>query len=140
MANRYAVKTGELTFNGTVYDTASLPAMAGEQREAVETTANSDTIKQFTKGAVKEVSEFTVTVFQKGAGDITVDMSGPLTIASVLENGTADVNHSHSYNNVLVTNVSPPVIDATSDRKAVYDVTFKPDGSTAAAQTTQGNT
>lgn len=135
MPSRYAVKTGVLTFNGTTYDAASLPAMAGEQREAVETTANSDTTKQFIKGAVKEVSEFTVTVFQKGTGDITVDMTGPLTIASVLENGTADVNHTHSYNNVLVTNVSPPVLDATSDRKAVYDVTFKPDGSVAS----QGN-
>jgi hypothetical protein len=40
----------------------------------------------------------------------------------------------------IVTKVSPPYIEATGDRKLVYDVTFRPDGSTAAAQTTQGNT
>ena len=53
-----------------------------------------------------------------------------------LENGGTDVTTSVSYNKVIVTKVAPPSLDASGDRKAVYDVTFRPDGSVAA----QGNT
>ena len=133
MANRYAVKSATLTFGGTAYDMASGPAMKGETKDAVETTALSDQIKQFISGALKEVDEFTVTLYQKGTGDITVDADpAALTISVTLENGVEDVTASVAYSKAIVTKVSPPSIDASSDRKAVYDVTFRPDGSTGA--------
>lgn len=136
MANRYAVKSAVLTFGGTTYDMATGPAMVGETREACETTALSDTRKQWIPGALVETDEFTLTLYQKGSGDITVDAApAALSIAVTLENGGTDVTATVSYTKAIVTKVAPPNIDASSDRKAVYDVTFRPDGSTGA----QGN-
>lgn len=133
MAQRYAVKSAVLTFGGTTYDMATGPAMKAETKEAVETTALSDQIKQFIPGAVKETDEFTVTLYQKGTGDITVDATpAALSIAVTLENGDADVSATVSYAKAIVTKVAPPSIDASGDRKATYDVTFRPDGSAAA--------
>lgn len=133
MANRYAVKSIVLTFGGATYDAATLPAMKAETKEAVETTATSDGVKQFIPGALKEIDEFTVTLYQKGSGDITPDASpAALTLAVTLENGGTDVTASVSYNKAIVTKVTPPSIDASGDRKATYDVTFRPDGSEAA--------
>ncbi len=132
MANRYAVKSAVLTFGGTTYDMASGPAMKAETKEAVETTALSDQVKQFITGALKEVGEFTITLYQKGSGDITVDADpAALSIAVTLENGRTDVTATVSYAKAIVTKVAPPSIDASGDRKATYDVTFRPDGSTA---------
>jgi hypothetical protein len=136
MANRYAVKSATLTFGSTTFDMASGPAMKAETKEACETTALSDSRKQWIPGALVETDEFTVSLYQKGSGDITVDDApASLTIAVTLENGGTDVTTSVSYNKVIVTKVAPPSLDASSDRKAVYDVTFRPDGSVAA----QGN-
>jgi hypothetical protein len=136
MANRYAVKSATLTFGSTTYDMASGPAMKAETKDAVETTALSDQVKQFITGALKEVDEFTVSLYQKGTGDITVDDTpAALTIAVTLENGGTDVTASVAYAKAIVTKVAPPSLDASGDRKAVYDVTFRPDGSVAA----QGN-
>lgn len=132
MANRYAVKSAVLTFGGATYDMASGPAMKAETKEAVETTALSDQVKQFITGALKEVDEFTITLYQKGTGDITVDAApAALSIAVTLENGGTDVTATVSYNKAIVTKVAPPSIDASGDRKATYDVTFRPDGSVA---------
>ena len=129
MANRYAVKSAILTFGGATYDMASGPAMKAETKEACETTALSDSRKQFIPGALVETDEFTVTIFQKGTGDITVDAApAALSIAVTLENGGTDATATVSYNKVIVTKVAPPSIDASGDRKATYDVTFRPDG------------
>lgn len=131
MANRYAVKSAVLTFGGETYDMATGPAMKAETKEAVDTTALSDSVKQFTTGALKEIDEFTVTLYQKGSGDITVDAApAALSIAVTLENGGTDVTANVAYAKAIVTKVAPPSLDASSDRKAVYDVTFRPDGST----------
>lgn len=136
MANRYAVKSAVLTFGGETYDMATGPAMKAETKEAVDTTALSDSVKQFITGALKEIDEFTVTLYQKGSGDITVDAApAALSIAVTLENGGTDVTANVAYAKAIVTKVAPPSLDASSDRKAVYDVTFRPDGSTGA----QGN-
>lgn len=129
---RYAVKSATLSFNSGSYDMASGPAAKGETQEAVEVTALSDSIRQYIPGAVTEVDEFTVTVFQKGSGDITVGTAGALTISVTLENGVTDATATVSYNKCIVTKVAPPSIDASGDRKATYDVTFRPDGSVAA--------
>ena len=130
---RYAVKSATLTFNGTTYDMATGPAMAAETKDAVEVTALSDSIKQFIPGALKEVDEFTVSIYQKGSGNLTVDTaSAALTISVTLENGVADATATVSYNKAIITKVAPPSLDATGDRKATYDVTFRPDGSVAA--------
>lgn len=129
---RYAIKTATLTFGGATYDMASGPAMAAETKEAVEVTALSDSVKQFITGALKEVDEFTVTLYDKGANNITVDdTAAALSISVTLENGVADATATVSYAKAIVTKVSPPSIDASSDRKATYDVTFRPDGSSA---------
>lgn len=133
MANRYAVKSAVLTFGGETYDMATGPAMKAETKEAVDTTALSDSVKQFITGALKEIDEFTVTLYQKGSGDITVDAApAALSIAVTLENGGTDVTANVAYAKAIVTKVAPPSLDASSDRKAVYDVTFRPDGSTGA--------
>lgn len=131
MANRYAVKSATLTFGGAAYDVATGPVMKGQTKEAVETTALSDGRKQFIPGALLEDDEFTVTLYQKGSGDITVDATpAALTISVTLEDGGTDVTSTVSYNKCIVTKVAPPGIDASGDRKATYDVTFRPDGST----------
>ena len=133
MANsRYAVKSATLTFGSSTYDMDVSPVMKGETKEAVEVTALTDSVKQFIPGALKEEDELTITLYQKGTGDITPDATpAALSIAVVLENGTTDVSATVSYNKAIVTKVAPPQIDASSDRKATYDVTFRPDGSVA---------
>ena len=130
---RYAVKSAILTFDSVTYDMASGPTMKAETKEAVEVTALSDQIKQFIPGAVKEVDEFTVSLYDKGASNLTVDVTpAALTISVTLENGVADATATVSYANAIVTKVAPPSVDASGDRKATYDVTFRPDGSTGA--------
>lgn len=129
--SRYAVKSATLTFGSTTYEMASGPVMKAQTKEAVEVTALTDGVKQFIPGALTEDDEFTVTLYQKGSGDITVgDTPAALTLAVTLENGSGtDATASVSYAKAIVTKVSPPSIDASGDRKAVYDVTFRPDGS-----------
>ena len=134
MASRYAVKSATLTFGGTTYDIYSGPVMKAETKDAVETTALQDSVKQWIVGALKEVDEFTVTLYQKGSGDITVDATpAALSIAVTLENGGTDATATVSYAKAIVTKVAPPNIDASSDRRAVYDVTFRPDGTTGSS-------
>ena len=129
---RYAVKTAVLTFGAATYDMYTGPVMKGETKDEVEVTALSDVIKQFIPGAVKEVDSFTVTLYQKGTGDLTVDDTpAALTISVTLENGVTDATATVSYNKAIVTKVAPPNVDASGDRRATYDVTFRPDGSTA---------
>ena len=129
--SRYAVKTATLTYGATAFDMAAGPAATAETCEAVDVTALGDSVKQFIKGALTEKDEFTVTLYQKGSGDLTTaTATGALTIAVTLENGSGtDVTTSVSYARALITKVSPPSIDASGDRKATYDVTFRPDGS-----------
>lgn len=131
---RFGVKSATLTFNSNTYDVASMPTMKGETKDAIDVTALSDTVKQFIAGALKETDEFTVTLYQKGANDLTVDTAAAaLSIAVTLENGIdSDVTATVSYNRCIITKVSPPSIDASGDRKATYDVTFRPDGTSAA--------
>ena len=130
---RYAVKSAVLTFDGTAYDMASGPVQKAETKEAVEVTGLSDSVKQFITGALTEVDEFTVSLFYNGTGDIAVgDNPAALSIEVTLENGVdADVTATVSYARVIVTKVAPPSIDATGDRKATYEVTFRPDGTSA---------
>lgn len=131
---RWGVKTAILTFDGTVYAMANGPAGKSETRDAIDVTALSDTVKQFIKGAVKEIGEFTVTLYQQGSGDLTVDAKpAAATIAVTLENGIdPDVTETVSFPKLIVTNVSYPNQDASGDRKGTYDVTFRPDGSEVA--------
>ena len=131
--SRYAVKSATLTFGSTTFEMASGPAMKAQTKEAVDVTALTDSIKQFIPGALTEDDEFTVTLYQKGSGDITVgDAPAALTISVTLENGSGtDATATVSYAKAIVTKVAPPSIDASGDRKAVYDVTFRPDGSSS---------
>lgn len=136
--SRYAIKSATLTFNSTTYDMASGPAGKSETREAVDVTALSDTIKQFIPGAIKETDEFTVTLYCKSTGDITVDTApAAASIAVVLEDGSGtDANASVAFTKVIPTKVSYSNQDASGDRKGTYDVTFRPDGTAA---TNSGN-
>ena len=129
--SRYAVKSATLTYGAASFDMASGPAATAETCEAVDVTALSDSVKQFIKGALTEKDEFTVTLYQKGSGDLTTaTTTGALTITVTLENGSGtDATATVSYARALITKVSPPSIDASGDRKATYDVTFRPDGS-----------
>lgn len=139
--NRYHVKSAKLTFGSTEYEMANGPAAKGETKEAVDVTALTDVIKQFIPGAVKEVDEFTVTLFDKGSGMPTVDAApAQLKLEVVLDNGqlTTPVSATVTYNKAIVTKVAPPSQDASGDRKATVDVTFRPDGSSAAAQAGNG--
>ena len=143
MGNRFALKNATLTFGTATFDTATIIVLPPQTREAVDVTANSDDVHQYIKGALKDNDEITLTIYQKSSGNITVDDApAALAVAGTLEDGvtTPDPTINLNIPRAIVTKVSPPYLEATSDRKAVYDVTFRPDGSTAAAQTTQGNT
>ena len=143
MGNRFALKNATLTFGTATFDTATIIVLPPQTREAVDVTANSDDVHQYIKGALKDNDEITLTIYQKSSGNITVDDApAALAVAGTLEDGvtTPDPTINLNIPRAIVTKVSPPYIEATGDRKAVYDVTFRPDGSTAAAQTTQGNT
>lgn len=143
MANRFALKNATLTFGTATYDTSTIIVLPPQTREAVDVTANSDDVHQYIKGALKNNDEITLTIYQKSSGNITVDDApAALAVAGNIEDGvtTPDPTVSLNIPRAIVTKVSPPYIEATGDRKLVYDVTFQPDGSAAAAQTTQGNT
>lgn len=128
--NRYAVKSATLTFGGTAYEMANGPAKKPETREPVEVTSLTDQIKQFIPGALKELNEFTVTLYSKGEGDLTVDDApAALKIEVALSNGEdADVSASVEFGKAMVTNITPTDHDASGDRKATYQVTFRPSG------------
>ena len=128
---RWGVKSATLTFNSASYEMASGPAMKSETKEPIEVTGLTDSVKRFIQGALKETDEFTVTLYQKSTGDITVDASpAALSLSVTLENGIdSDPTVSASIAKAIVTKVSYPNLDASGDRKATYDVTFRPDGS-----------
>ena len=134
---RFAVKSATFKFGDKTFDMETGPVMKAETREAVEVTALSDAVKRFIPGALKEVDEFTVSLYMTGAADITVDSApAALRIEVVIENGESeDVSFALEYPTAIVTKVAPSQIQASSDRKALYDVTIRPDGSDAAAQT-----
>lgn len=143
MANRFALKNATLTFGTATYDTSTIIVLPPQTREAVDVTANSDDVHQYIKGALKDNDEITLTIYQKSSGNITVDDApAALAVAGTLEDGvtTPDPTVNLNIPRAIVTKVSPPYIEAAGDRKLVYDATFRPDGSAAAAQTTQGNT
>ena len=130
--NRWGIKSATLTFGSTTYDMASGIAGKSETRDALEVTALSDQVKQFIVGALKEIDEFTLTLFQ-GTTDITIDTAPAAASLSVtLENGIdEDATVTASFNKLIVTKVAYPTQDASGERKATYDVTFRPDGATA---------
>lgn len=132
--NRWGVKSATLEYGGTTYDMASGPAGKSETRDAIDVTALSENTKHFITGALKEVDEFTVTLFQ-GTSDITVDTAPASAMLSVvLENGVdSDTSISAKFNNLIVTKVAYPQQDASGDRKGTYDVTFRPDGTPLSA-------
>lgn len=132
--NRWGVKSATLEYGGTKYDMASGPAGKSETRDAIDVTALSENTKHFITGALKEVDEFTVTLFQ-GTSDITVDTAPASAMLSVvLENGVdSDTSISVGFNNLIVTKVAYPQQDASGDRKGTYDVTFRPDGTPLSA-------
>ena len=132
--NRWGVKSATLEYGGTKYDMASGPAGKSETREAIDVTALSENTKHFITGALKEVDEFTVTLFQ-GTSDITVDTAPASAMLSVvLENGVdSDTSISVGFNKLIVTKVAYPAQDASGDRKGTYDVTFRPDGTSLSA-------
>ena len=132
--NRWGVKSATLEYGGTTYDMASGPAGKSETRDAIDVTALSENTKHFITGALKEVDEFTVTLFQ-GTSDITVDTAPASAMLSVvLENGVdSDTSISAKFNNLIVTKVAYPSQDASGDRKGTYDVTFRPDGTQLSA-------
>lgn len=135
MGNRFALKSGTLTFGDTAYDAASIIVLPPETREAVDVTATSDEVHQYIKGALKNNDEITLTLYMKASGNLSTDAApAAFAVAGVLEDGitTPDPTISLNFNRAIITKVSPPYLEATSDRKAVYDVTFQPDGSTAA--------
>lgn len=135
--NRFAVKSATFSFGSTSLDMASAPVIAGETREACEVTSLADQVRRFIKGALKEKNEFTASFYDKGTGMPTVD-SAPanVSISVTLENGEdTDVTETYTEK-CLVTKVSPPSQDATGDRKATVDITFRPTGE--ASSSSQG--
>lgn len=131
---RYHVKSATLKFGEETFEMANGPAAKGETREAVDVTSLADTVKKFIPGAVKELDEFTVTMFDKGSGMPSVDdKPAKLEISVTLSDGeNADVSAKVEYLKAIVTKVAPPSQDATGDRKATVDVTFKPNGEVGA--------
>lgn len=127
--NRWGIKSATLTFGGTTYDMSASQVGKSETRDALDVTALSESTKHFITGALKEIDEFTVTLFQ-GTSDITIDTEpAAATFNVTLENGVdADASVTASFKRLIVTKVAYPQQDASSERKATYDVTFRPDG------------
>jgi len=132
---RWGVKSATFTFNSVTYEMANGSAgVMGETKDALEVTSLTDSIKRFITGALKEQDEFTLTLYLKSTGNLTVDTSpAAASITATLENGVdADATVTVSFQKLIVTKVSPPSLDASGDRKATVDVTFRPDGTVAA--------
>lgn len=129
MMNRWGIKSATLTFGSTSYDMASGVAGKSETKDAIDVTALTDQVKRYITGAVKEIDEFTVTLYQSSS-DITVDTAPAAgTISVTLENGEEqDASVTVSFAKLIVTKVAYPSVDASGDRKATYDVTFRPNG------------
>lgn len=132
--NRWGVKSATLSFGNATYEMAAGPAGQSETREPIDVTSLDDQVKRFIKGALKEIDEFTVTLYQKSDGNLTSDAApAALSLAVALENGIdPDASASVEIAKAIVSKVAYPNQDASGDRKATYDVTFRPDGSTAA--------
>lgn len=83
------------------------PAGKSETKDAIEVTALSEQVKHFITGALKEVDEFTLTLFQ-GSSDLTVDTApAAASIAVTLENGIdSDITATVSFNKLIVTKVA----------------------------------
>jgi len=128
---RWGVKSATLSFNSNTFEMASGPAGKSETKEALDVTGLTDSVKRFIAGALKETDEFTVTLYQKSSGDLTVDTApAALSISVTLENGIdSDATVSVSIAKAIITKVAYPNQDASGDRKGTYDVTFRPDGS-----------
>ena len=128
---RWGVKSATLSFNSNTFEMASGPAGKSETKEALDVTGLTDSVKRFIAVALKETDEFTVTLYQKSSGDLTVDTApAALSISVTLENGIdSDATVSVSIAKAIITKVAYPNQDASGDRKGTYDVTFRPDGS-----------
>jgi len=128
---RWGVKSATLSFNSNTFEMASGPAGKSETKEALDVTGLTDSVKRFIAGALKETDEFTVTLYQKSSGDLTVDTApAALSISVTLENGIdSDATVSVSIAKAIITKVAYQNQDASGDRKGTYDVTFRPDGS-----------
>jgi len=135
--NRWGVKSATLTFGNAAYEMAAGPAGQSETREPIDVTSLDDQVKRFIKGALKEIDEFTVTLYQKSTGNLTSDAEpATLSLAVALENGVdPDASASVEIAKAIVSKVAYPNHEATGDRKATYDVTFRPDGSPAQSGT-----
>ena len=107
---RWGVKSAVFTYGSTTYDMASGPAGKSETKDAIDVTALSEQVKHFITGALKEVDEFTLTLFQNDTGDLTVDTT-PLSasIAVTLENGVdSDASVTVAFNRLIITKVAYP--------------------------------
>lgn len=142
MGTRFHIKSATLTFGTNSFEMASGPAAKSQTKEAVDVTALADSVKQFIPGAIVEDDEFTVSLYDKGAAMPSVaDAPAVLTIAVTLSNGQdSDVTETVAYNKAIVTKVAAPDQEGKGERKATVDVTFRPDGSAAPAQTQTTNT
>lgn len=131
--DRWGVKSATLKFGEATYEMAAGPSGKSETREALEVTALSDSVKRFIAGALKEIDEFTVTLYQKKENNLTADSApAALELEVTLENGSdEDVTVKSTIAKAIVTKVAYPNQEASGDRKATYDVTFRPDGSEA---------
>lgn len=128
--DRWGVKSATLKFGEATYEMAAGPSGKSETREALEVTSLNDTVKRFIQGALKEIDEFTVTLYQKKENNLTADSApAALELEATLENGIEkDETIKATIAKAIVTKVAYPNHEASGDRKATYDVTFRPDG------------
>lgn len=131
MGSRYHLKKAKVTFGQAEYEMYTGPGAKGQTREATEVTALNDVFKQFIPGALTEDDELTITIYDKGPSNRPKVSDAPAALAFEvkLSNGEdPDVSADFSYVKAIVTKVAPPNQDATGDRRATIDVTFKPNG------------
>lgn len=128
--SRMVVRHAKLRVGGREHEVASL-ACGGRSMtcEAVDVTALSDTVKRFVGGAVTEYDEFTATLYQTDGGDLAAG-SAPETVVIEVALGDGEIEPSVMTIEfkALITKVAYPEQEATGDRKATYDVTFRPLG------------
>ena len=137
MGSRYHVKSATLTFGEATYEMETGPHAPGWTREPTDVTALGDRHKQFIPGALIEDDEITVSIYDKGPASRPKKSDPPaaLSFEVKLSNGEdEDVEANFSFVKAFVTKVSPPNQEGGGDRKATIEVTFRPNGEQAAAQ------
>lgn len=132
---RGAVTLLSISFSGVIYACRKCPVDRGREAEPVNVTTLSDTEEHFLPGPLLKNGDIAVTITGAATPPV-LNTVGPLIISFSINNGTAVTAKSVTIANAILTKREPPSVDAGGDRAMSWDLTFRPDGTTAQAEAT----